>query len=569
MWDSHNFGSWTASAPADGRLVARFAWTYPQRTDGYAAHLAAQLPARTFDGQLYQNATHRISIAWFDLDDPDALAAAVNEAMLAIIPGVRWSFQAAHASDAFSTLVLAVDASEAYECVVAGRNASVIDFDVLCTPGWRAAEATQTPTGATTLPHVYAIADIPGSIPAPCRVSHTHDQAVTKTAWGIRSGVAALDATQDYQGGADTDALSGQSASLNPMTGSFATIGTPATLDSDDLRGWYIVAARVEQPDASPGDTTWRAHVSTDGDGIAVSETFDSEAVPSTIANAFELVYLGPVPIPAANLPFGVGSAGLGPETADVSQTTHTTDITIAATIQQTFTAGVSAYLSKVRVRLGDGDVTVQIFDSSFGTPLSDLVTVPVTVVDNYDAVFGSMPLLASGTQYGIEIKPSGGGNRTYRYANGAYAGGAATGLGFVAGDDLYFVTYTRTPPSLATTVAIQAKNAGGGIAKLDTVALIPYDEWAAFTEASYAADRGPMLDALGETPDAIASYLVDTTAGHVAPFDQSDVDLSGMPRLWPGDSALVVAAETPDDPPTGGDLIVTYAAMYLTPYGG
>ena len=98
------------------------------------------------------------------------------------------------------------------------------------------------------------------------------------------------------------------------------------------MTGWWMVAARLEQPDATPSDTTYQALSTTTGVGIALSEAFTSAAVAATVQNAFEIVYLGPLPIPAAELPHG-RTSGYDVEASEQSSVTEDSDLLQGATV--------------------------------------------------------------------------------------------------------------------------------------------------------------------------------------------------------------------------------------------
>ena len=584
MWDYHAFGTYLASSPGDNRLVAGFEFAYPVHTPGFALHLAAQLPREQYDGQRYEPTTHRLSIAWFGLT-ADTLRAAVNAAMLAIVPGATWQFRAAESTLTVSTLVLDCSASEPYACVVDGRPATKVTFTIKTRAGWRAPAVTITPTGATTLPAVYSVPGVAGSMACPARITHTHDQATSKQALGMRHAPkATAGLIQDYQGTADTDALSNQAATAT-MDADGTPIGTPTTLDSDQYRGWYIAACRVEQPDATPGDTTYFATVTTTGSGVSESSTFVTEAAPATIANAYEVVYLGPLPIPAGPVPNVSTGAGYAAEAITASQTTHTAEYTITDEVRygQTFPLTALQRLQGLYIRTGaavpaSGKLNVDVYLTAAGVPVGSKLyscTLSGITTPNSELVLDLNFIAPAGGTYAAMISCGLGETCALRYnAAGGYASGTAvrgTAVRFhwtytELATDLYFKLVTQAPLGFLSSVAISAANAGAGTAKLDTVALIPYDEWSVIAAMDCAATEGCMVDAEDGLEPLAYLYKAD---GSIGPVSQALVDWQGVPVIWPGDSAVVVAAQTPDDPPTGSDLIVTYWPTYQTPYGG
>lgn len=581
MWDSHAFGTWQASN-TDTRLVSSFAWEYPPKTPGFALHLAARLPETDYDGIRYDTPTHSLSIVWFSLT-PDTLAAAVNEAVNAIAPGVTWSFSAAGSAKTLSTQVIDASASEPYACVVDGRPGTAVTFSITTTPGWRATETGMTPAGASNIPWVYSLTGILGSMPCPMRLSHTFDQATAKQAIACRRAPGGTTGfMQDYAGVADAAASGGACAQLT-MAAAFATIGAPATLDTNLYRGWYMTAVRVKQPDATPGDTTYRALVTTTGSGVAESSTFPTEAVPATVQNLYEIVYLGPFPIPAGPVPDVSTGSGYGPETAQITQATD--DGTGNATNSAGFPFKCGQSFLGIAMMMTAFEYTIDTAPSNVTGWRLELRTgssmfagtvrqsVPASVTVGVHKVVLSTPLTAGATYVCGIVAPD-----TAAYTVGfahstasTYADGAVdnTNLVSVPSGDLVFKVYGRLPLGFNTTVAIQAANAGAGTVALDTVALIPYDEWSVIAGVDCAATEGVMLDVPGDSPDDVTAYLTKTD-GSIGPVSQSLVDWQGLPLLWPGDSAIIVAGQTPGNAaPTGGDLSVAYRPTYQTPYGG
>ncbi|MCE5202825.1 MAG: hypothetical protein LLG24_01195, partial [Actinomycetia bacterium] len=569
MWDYHAFGTYIAVAP--GRLVSRFAWVYPQHTPGYAVHLAAGLPREQYDGLRYEPPTHTLSLVWYGLD-AETLRAAVNEAMQAITPGTEWTFQAAGSSLSVTTKVLDVSASEPYECDVNGRPGTEVTYKITTRPGWRASEVTITPAGAATLPHVYSIPDVAGSMPCPVRVTHTHDQATLKQAFGVRhSPSATAGYVQDYQGNIDGDALSGQ-ATTGVMDADGTPLGVPASLDTNLYRGWYMAACRVEQPDATPSDTTYFATVTTSGSGLAQSSSFVTAPVHANLTNAFETVYLGPLPIPAGPVPSLDAGSGYGAETLVAQQAAWNSSLYIGSdgmydAIGQTVHLAGGHRVRSFEFLLDESNINhgfkLEIYSASGGMPSGSLLLshsypdafVPgsnvriwfafdVPVTGDYAFVVTILDPSESAT---VRSNSAGG------YADGNSFRRRTLGGYWVADErDMKFALYAQVPLGFATTVAISAANAGGGTAKIDTVALIPYDEWSVISALSCAAAQGIMLDA--EDEEEPTAYVCKAD-GSIGPVSQTLIDYQGTPVLWPGDSAIVVAAQTPDDPPTGSDL--------------
>jgi hypothetical protein len=114
--------------------------------------------------------------------------------------------------------------------------------------------------------------------------------------------------------------------------------------------------------------------------------------------------------------------------------------------------------------------------------------------------------------------------------------------------------------------VGIVAINAGGGNGQLDTLALVPADEFVLLADTAHAAGEGLMIDAMD--PDEVTVYGTDTSGG-IEPADQEDAEYSGAPQIWPGETAIVYDAHTPAAAiPTAGDAKLWYKPTYRTPYG-
>lgn len=723
-WDTHRFGTWAAGDDTRGRLVAEFLFSPQVRTPTFIAHLGAGLPREDFDGECYMDVIHHLSIVWYG-KTPDQLALAVNEALNAIVPGAAWSFMASGASVILTATVRDAEASEPYACDVSGRSGTRVDFAITCIPGWAALPVTLWPTGAATLPHVYMLTGISGSMPAPVYITHTHGQATTRQFIGARfSPAATFTPTQNYQGHDDLLALSGQCEQVT-MNASGVAFASPIALDTNAHRGWYIAACRLKQDDAAPGDTTYYAVSTVTGSGISVSQTRETAHVPATVQNAYEMIMLGPLPIPAGPVPGVVTRVGYGLETVSLNHATGSTLLPIGESLFQLTTEpagrhrGCTVKLKNTSVI--PRQVTALLYTVVGGIPDTALAADNQTIAAGFDAtqrfswdvgiIAGSYAIVlhdegsGAGVQvYGTLAGAAGGGSmqkippsaaysntwvaysyaaetlevdgtgwtcasaisvqfsgsnaeQTFKpvhtgllsavgfkaaaiggsvqvsvYRSGAFIGasapvscstgniwkkavlpvpilvtageilsfkvqlssgasptiyantttsqypdGARTGGGDLAfktyeqasvAIDLYSLTYIAAARGFTSVVSIYAANAGAGVASLDTVALIPYDEWSAIGALACAAYQGAMLDASGYDPDSIATYLTDYSGG-VAAVDQSLVDIQGIPRLWPGDTALVVGTEVGNVVPAGGDLMVAYTPTYKTPYGG
>jgi len=578
--DTHLFGSFNASDPSVNRYVGRFTYESPRETAAYKTHLAAGKRAETFDGAIYEDSVHKLQMLFSDTT-PDLLSANVNATLNAIAPGVDWYFQAYGVTNGYTAAILDVEHSETYTARVDGRAFTVIDFTITCEPGWKRPETTATlSTAPTSLPGIITASDILGSMPTGFRALLTYDQATTMQALGIRHGLA-TNATQDYQGTADADALSGESAQ-GTMDADGTALGTPTTLDSNVLRGWWLPIARVEQPDATPGDTTYFATstVAASG-GMAGTQSYVTASVPATVQNAFQKVVLPPLPIPGGAIPALDTDSGwnaeisLAENTADDGTLTLTSASPDVLHVQQTF-AGFAGRITAIEYTLDVAPSStlfnpiLYIYEGTTLRSTQQMNAAADLTIGTHKVPLTTPIASATGTWsfllqlVGLEPFTVG-----FAFSNGDYAAGALTtpsyGTGESAGDDLTFKVYGQTATAFNSAVAISAANAGAGTGKLDTVALLPYDEYSVVTTRTAAADEGVLIDAMTDAPTIYGA----SKAGGIEALDQALTDPQGTPRVWPGDSAIVVDGDTANAVPGGCDLVLYYQPTYKTPYGG
>jgi len=173
---------------------------------------------------------------------------------------------------------------------------------------------------------------------------------------------------------------------------------------------------------------------------------------------------------------------------------------------------------------------------------------------------------------------------RSYSYGGNDYADGTKIKGGATVPDsdlnfkiygyeasarDVYFKSHTKARLGFSCRVRIQTKNSGGGTVKLDTVGLIPQDQWAYAIIHGVTANRGYLLDAAADDFSTNRVYITDTDEG-VAPLDQTDVNAIGLMRLWPGDTSIVFMANTPGDEAPGAATATAYITpRWTTPYRG
>lgn len=567
-FDVHRIGTYLATSPADNRLPYRFDWSWPKMTSGYRAHLQAGLKPETYADAMWELSQHTLTMGWYDLDTAD-LVAAINEAVLAITPTKRWYVTAAGTSETYSCLIRDVEHSEAYSVDVDGRRGTAIDFILTCTAGWEAAEAevTLAPAVVPDGPVVHTASGLLGSMPAPFRLVLTNDQAVTGGTLGFRHSPAAdFDPIQDYQGTVGTTALGGEYASAT-MDSDGNQVGTPESLDTNAMRGWYYACARLMQTDA-PADTTYWARSTVTGSGMAGTQSAESDAVAASVANAWEHVRLGPVPVPGGTVPGVETGSGWGTPYLMHSQGNSSVALTGYNTWEQFSLAArhrverMFVYVSVNCVESGppcSRGFFVDIYtdaDPGGGGALGTLVWTSdqYTATDTKREVMIDIP-------DGVDL------------AAGDYLVYVRAGLGFnplivwgASAANAYLFVFGAAALGFGSTVAIIAANAGGGSAALDTVALVPADEFAVLADTTHGTNQGIMVDAMD--PDEVTVYGTNTTGG-VEPADQEDVEYIGVPRIWPGTTAIVYDAHTPPaSPPLAGDAKLWYKPTYRTPYG-
>lgn len=580
---SHRFGTFECESPADGRRVRSFDYEFPKETEAYRAHLASRKRKETFNGPIYNDTTHHLGL---DFSDASAVAGDVNNALNTIIPGATWTFADAGATTALSALVLDVEASEVYFSYQEdGRTWACIDFVIRTTPGWSAPE-TVTPLSASSviLPGVITALAVLGSMPASFRAFLTFDQATTMQALGFRHALA-TGVTQDYQGTADTDALSGQSAQGTMDADGFA-LGTPATLDSNTLRGWWLPIVRVEQPDATPGDTTYFATSTVTGSGLAGTQGYVTESVPATVQNLFQKRVLPPLPIPAGAIPDITTGSGWGGEAVQAQNAVDEGTVALQSElasgykdlmVKQTFPS-FTGRVTAIQYTIGSGlnaypDTSHHLWVGQEDVGVFETVNLVATdLAAGVHKITLPTPLVCvSGVTWSFRINLADSGNDltfALAHSNADYADGALTtvmGSGEAAGDDLTFAVYGQTMLGFNSTVAISAANAGAGTGKLDTVCLIPYDEFSVVAEVAGAATEGMLIDAMGDDT-VIYETKID---GSIGPIDQAITDPQGTARLWPGSTAIVIDADTANAVPQGCALTLYYKPTYKTPYGG
>jgi hypothetical protein len=582
-FDTHAFGGYLVTDPDNGRLPYGFTWQYPRPTSGYREHLRAGLRAETYADEMWELPTHTLTVGWFGLTD---LPGAVNDALNAIIPGARWYVTPAGSATTYSTLVRDVEHSEAYSVDVDGRRGTAIDFTLTCTPGWERTEVEVPLDPPDTVPTVYRATGILGSMPAAFRLALTFDQATTGLDLGFKHrDPDTLTLVQDYDGTGDAAALGGEYAGATMTAGGIA-VGTPDTLDTNVHRGWWLPVARMKQPDATPGDTTYVARSTVSAFLLGTSESVDSEPVAASVQNAYEYVRLGPVPIPAAPVPDDISPSGWLPYS--VGNTVDAGTLTLKPAVigfqyvliaYQTFptftgriarvryevdvapTPTLTAPGTKLEIRDGSGSIISQVpLTSADFTVGEHTITLPTPIDTETGSTYSIWLFVYAASTFTIG----------FAYSNGDYADGQLTvdvGMGASAGDDLTFAVLGEVPIEFASSVGIIATNSGGGTARNDVTALVPADEYALLADVTTAADEGLLLDAID--PDEVTCYVTNTDGG-IGAADQNAVEHIGRPRLWPGDTAIVCVAHTPGDAaPTGGDGKLWYRPRYKTPYGG
>ena len=574
--DTHLFGAFDASDAASGRFVRTFTYGVPTMSAGLRAHLAAGLRKETYPDSPYEpTVTHTLGLL-FENATPDALATNINATLLAIIPGVDWVFQARSASYAYTARVLDVKHSETYKAVASGRTFTALDLTITCEAGWKRPEVTITPTGAASTPALYAVPGVVGSMPAPFRASVTFDDDVDGVYLGFRHSATEPLLVQDLAGTADAHAVGGQAASAT-MDADGVLVGDGTDLDANDEAGWYLLSARLEQPDATPGDTTYQAISTVTGSGIAVTQSFTTEAVPATVAGEYRRTLLGPLPIPAGAVPDVATGSGWSAESSITENTVDDGTKTISSSgstldVRQSF-AAFTGQITAIEFTIDAAPVVSSMLLKIFKNAtveswmLSDFTTgtkkfvlpAPYPVSSSDTLAFGLYSSTGSSLGWTIGLAAS----------NGDYAGGALTtpiGSGESAGDDLTFKVYGQTQLGFNSTVGVQATSSESSkTAQVDYLVRVPTDEGYACITKDFAAAQGIVIDESAPLPQKHNIYLADADGIGPSVLAQAS-EWRGSLMLRPGYNVYTVAAYTPvAAAPGGGTAWAWYRPRYLT----
>ncbi len=385
-----------------------------------------------------------------------------------------------------------------------------------------------------------------------------------------REGAAAGFApTQDYQGTADTAALSGQAAAVALGSAWTAPSGA-AVYETNAHRGEWTVFARTRNDDAT-GPTSLRAVAKTSGSGTLSTSTsaWEGQEVRATQnGDGYELANLGVVTIPATEVPAVLyGSGG-----DFISQRTGTSAVAIGPLVtprpQQTITLacgwrvtgvllkGSSALGAEVYVNLLRGTALVA------GQTLS--VALPATAGE-FAVAFDEPYVVPETGVYTLMVDTVGASGTLYKSVANPYSGGALNGS---ATDDLYFAVLGQVPATFDSSVEVQAKGTAGKTASVDTVTIAD----ARFIEhafGAFGAGTGALFDGTGLTADGRQAYLTTAYANDAGPA------LTRIPYgfgLWmpPGDSDWTPLWDAPKTAaPTTCALSIAYVPCMINRVGG
>lgn len=423
------------------------------------------------------------------------------------------------------------------ECVGSERYGTWIraTFSGLRYPAWHGDTGTVLFTGAATsytgaLPLAVDLDTVPdGELRTALSIKALPSVASDFVAVGIKSSPAAGYAPiQDY------------AATTLAMTSSYATIGTPTSLDAAANRGDALVFARAKTDSAAASATSWKA-VSEVTTSFGTSSA-DSDAYANAATGTYEHLSLGRVRIPAADISItNAGDSEWLAETEEITQTSGTgvavPSCVLSGTTHyvfgQSFTLtgarrfrGVS--VEKTSTTASGAYVVCRLYSGSRpGVQLASRTETLGTSsgVKHYDmdVEIGAGTYCFTVDVYGLASAPSFKRDTTAPYAGGdgfyrVSPSGYATGDGTDTTIDWYFKVHTQQLITFGTTVDIQAKcTESSKTATLGHLTLLPLDEGAAVAVGTFGASEGVLFDASSYDRQRHATYHVDATNQGVA----------------------------------------------------
>ena len=414
-------------------------------------------------------------------------------------------------------------------------------------PYWSGAAKTLTQVTNVALPSVYTVsgANVSGEVPAGLALRIRPEQATGAIWVGCRTEPSASASfTQDYDACAIT------------TSAAYASVGTATTLNAEANAGRYRVVGRLQT--SSGTSSTYRAaSVATPAVGSSVTQY--TTHVHETASATYEVLALGSVDVPSADVPSELMWL---PESVITNASAANASAASIVRRAETFPLAASTAITGLTFRLSasataQGFVSLRDTDACgvpTGPSISSLsyITVTSSAAADYRGSFSVPVELAPGTYAACVTFDLGQGVKAYYDSSAAYASGAHYSAGADAvysacAGDMYFTVYGSTQaPSASAAVVVQAANASAVTVSLDTVALVPTDEWAVESTNTFAASAGILLDATPTRASDIDVMLVNASATG-ASLTASGTMVWGMPGLAPGvDSGLVIQAYTP-----------------------
>lgn len=488
-----------------------------------------------------------------------------------------------------------------YSEPVVEEDCAAITLTLTCRPEWLIPTKEDADT-ITAFPAVLTPPTIGGDKAARTEWAVVATQQTTMMALGVfPDATTGLALTQDYSGVADATALGGAAARIT-MTSTPALIGTADALDPNVHRGDFVAIARMKHTAVAATGMTAKARSLITGSGLGGTASVDSEPVISEAAAWRSVVFSErPLRIPAGNVPKLTGGSGYGPDIAQISQATGTAQTDLLDEVPypykvQTFTPEASfratnyplyldialngatnLLLSLVVWKVVGGKLDT-VVDSAQVYPEADVTNTNVDFVSLYSptleagVTYALLPFIGyySGPQPIVNLRlvtPS-------AYSGGSFGACSSRSAGATltmdTDYDVRFAVYGRVPFDSSAKMQILASSAESNkYGYLDYVAILPTKGGAMIVERDTGAgDAGFLADF---TPGPVQerdiyAYANDGTDEGVDPSVlTSALPLNGWPRLWPGDCAVLVDAETPGDAAPGGGLFrVRWNEVYL-----
>ena len=443
------------------------------------------------------------------------------------------------------------------------------------TPYWLGPRTDADPV-TVDCPDYVDVLGVGGDVPALTQVTVTGAQATTRMGVGLRSvdpGATLPEFIQVYDDTADTSrTVVGYTAASSIPSSFTAAIGTPPTMDAEEMAGDYLVMARAQNGASSAG--AMKLGYYNTAAGITVAGT--PVAMPSVSDAGYDLVTLGPTHVPVTNVPAGLASAGYGTRSALQQQTASSavwtsTDYSQTVTVAKGFYDTLSfkvkhdgaAYITTPESR----GTTVAIYSWPYATLLALGASRVARSLDGWVNFALDSPLALEAGTYLLVFIPQAG-VKPYYNASGGYSGGSRVdGYDTATTGDMSFKVWGRPAITYDTTCGIAAQSSQASqTVKLDYSVLLPMDEAALVAYPSMAAGEGICIDNLPSVNRQRDVYL-QTATGTAGSVIGSVEPWGGSFMLRPGDNRLVFVAATPGAAAPGAlTVAVSYRERYLSP---